>query len=436
MKTNPVDAGKFHVLVIMLHWYPYEGPLMPIYGRIFKALMDRGHRVTIVTSFPHFRKGRKETWEEYRGKFIEVTSWEQARVIRCYVFAPIFDENKPGLLYRALNFLSFNISCMISAVFAGGKADLVFAPSSPPLTNGICAWVVSVLKRCSVIYNVQDMYPDMAEKIGVVRSGILLQLMKMVEKAVYKISYNVLLLTEGMRKNVINKGVLDHKTKVIPNFMDATHIVPLSKRNRFSEKWGLAHRFVVMYAGNIGLPHGTEVIIETADMLKSNPDILFCFVGRGEHKDTIEKLAHKRKLKNIIFVPPQPEEEVPYIWASGDAALITYRKGLADFSVPSKLLAAMLSARPVIAAIDAGSETFKIIKNAKCGLITPPEKPQALVKSILYLYRRNERCTKMGLAGRKYAETHFSKDSIVNAYEALFLDVAGVGTGKRRETIS
>ena len=427
---KPADSGKLDILVIMLYWYPYEGPLMPIYGAIFKGLMDRGHQVTIVSSFPHFRKGRSETWKEYRGKFIEVTRWDRAKLVRSYVFAPVFDSNKSGLVYRALNFISFNISCVISAVFAGGKADIVFAPSSPPLTNGICAWIVSLFKSCPVIYNVQDMYPDMAQKIGVVKSGIFLRMMKVVEKIVYGISDKILLLSEGMRSNIVGKGAPFKKTEVIPNFIASEYAAPFQKENRFSKRWGLNHRFVVMYAGNIGLPHGTEIIVEAAEILKTNPEILFCFVGRGEHKDAIENLVHERKLKNVLFIPPQSEAEVPYIWASGDTSVVIYRRGLAGFSVPSKLLAAMSGARPVIAAVDEGSETFKIIKHAKCGLIIPPETPHAMAKSILYLYKRPERCTKMGLAGRRYAETHFSKASVVNAYEEFFLDTVGFVSGK------
>ena len=427
---KPADSGKLNILVIMLYWYPYEGPLMPIYGSIFKGLMDRGHQVTIVSSFPHFRKGRSETWEEYRGKLIEISRWDSAKLIRTYVFAPVFDQNKSGLLFRALNFISFNLSCVISAILAGGKADLVFAPSSPPLTNGICAWLVSLFKSCPVIYNVQDIYPDMAEKIGVVNSGIFLWMMKVVETLVYRISDKVLLLSEGMRRNIMGKGVSFKKTQVIPNFIDSKFISPLAKDNRFSRKWGLNKHFVVMYAGNVGLPHGTEIIVEAAGVLSKNPEILFCFVGRGEYRNVIEKLVQEKELKNVVFVPPQPEKEVPYIWASADVSLVTYRRGLAGFSVPSKLLAAMSSARPVVAAVDQEAEAFRIIKNAKCGLIIPPESSQSMARSILYLYRRPEFCKKMGLAGKKYAETHFSRESVVGAYEDFFLDTIGFASGQ------
>ncbi len=414
-----------HLLVIMLYWYPYEGPLMPIYGSIFKGLMDRGHRVTIVSSFPHFRKGRSETWEEYRGKLIEVTRWDRAWLIRSYVFAPVFGQTKPGLVYRALNFISFNISCVISAILAGGKADIVFAPSSPPLTNGLCAWIVSRFKRCPVIYNVQDVYPDMAEQMGAVQSGLFLQLLKVLEKLVYRFSDRILLLSEGMRKNVVGKGVPFKKTAVIPNFIDSEYISPLPKENRFSREWGLVDRFVVMYAGNIGLPHGTEVIIGAADILKGHSDILFCFVGRGEYRDALEKLAQKKGLRNVVFVPPQPEEEVLYIWASADVTLVTYGKGLSGFSVPSKLLAAMTAGRPVIGAVDEGSDAFRIISASKCGLSVDPGDAQTMAKSILYLYRRRALCSEMGLAGRQYVEACFSKEKVVNAYEKLFADTNG-----------
>lgn len=411
------------ILVIMLYWYPYEGPLMPIYGAIFKELMTRGHKVTIVSSFPHFRKGRSETWDEYRGKLFEVIRWEKAKLIRSYVFAPVFDQDKPGLMFRALNFISFNISCVISAILAGGKADIIFAPSSPPLTNGICAWIVSLFKHCPVIYNVQDMYPDMAEKMGIVKSGILLGAMKIIERIVYRICDKVLLLSEGMRGNIIGKGVSSKKTEVIPNFIDSEYIAPFPNENRFSKRWGLNDRFVVMYAGNIGLPHGTEIIIEAADILRSNPDILFCFVGRGEKRSVIEKLVQEKELKNVRFVPPQPEEDVPYIWASADISLVTYRKGLADCSVPSKLLAIMSSGRPAIIMADSDSEATAMVQRSECGLHVPPEDPYALVEAIQFLCSRPKIRSKMGQKGREWVKLHYNKSSIVAQYEKLFASI-------------
>ena len=149
-----------------------------------------------------------------------------------------------------------------------------------------------------------------------------------------------------MADNIVGKGVPATKVSVIPNFIDTEKITPLNQDNLFSRKFDLVGKFVVMYAGNIGIPHGVEVLVEAAEKLKMQPKVLFCFVGRGEHKETIRNLAKGKDLPNCIFIEPQPEEVVPYIWATASAGVVTYKKGLAGFSVPSKLLAMMCAARP------------------------------------------------------------------------------------------
>lgn len=421
--NDDLAGGGMNVLVIMLYWYPYEGPLMPIYGALFEDLMAKGHNITIVTSFPHYRKGRSETWDAYRGKWIEISSWKAARLVRCYVYAPVFDSDSRGLFYRALNFISFNISCILAASLYGGKADVIFAPSSPPLTNGICSWLVSLCKRCPIVYNVQDMYPDMAEKLGVLRPGVLLSVLRRFEKWAYRVSNKILTISENMRKNLFNKGIAPDKIATIPNFIDTDFIRPMPQKNVFSEEWGINGRFVVMYAGNIGLPHGVEIIVRTAEILRSESRIEFCFVARGEYKDKIEAMAKSKALGNVRFVPPQPAEMVPHLWASASVSLVTYRKGMADESVPSKLLAIMCSGRPVIVAADEGSETERIIRSADCGLCIEPENPSALAAAILQLFRNGRERKRLGDNGRKYVVEHFRRDRISNEYEKLFLSV-------------
>ena len=411
------------ILVIMLYWYPYEGPLQPIYGAIFKDLIVKGHKITIVTSFPHFRKGRSETWDEYRGKPFEVSKWEGAKLVRSFIYAPVFNSEKSGLIYRGLNFLSFNISSIFAAVFFGGKADVVFAPSSPPLTNGICAWIVSLWKRCPVVYNIQDMYPDMAKKTGLLKNRFILIFLKNLEKIVYWVSIRIMVISEDMRKNIQQKGVPIEKIVTISNFIDTGFIEPASQDNPFSRQWDLTRQFVIMYAGNIGIPHGLEVVVEAAAQLLDEKEIKFCFVGRGEYKEKIENMAVNRKLKNVIFVPPQPEKAVPNIWATASISLVTYRRGLSDDSVPSKLFAIMCSSRPVIAAVDKDTETYRIIKKARCGICVEPEDATALSKAIKHLCRDEGERNRMGKNGRKYVVKHFQKDVIVDQYENVFLEI-------------
>jgi glycosyltransferase involved in cell wall biosynthesis len=408
------------ILVVMLYWYPYEGPLQAIYGPVFKHLMAKGHKITIVASFPHYRKGCPETWDEFKGKLFEESDWKGATLIRSYVFAPIFRSRKLSLLSRALNFISFNISCMYAAIFMTGKQDLIFAPSSPPLTNGICAHLIGLFKKAPFVYNVQDIYPDMAVKLDIINNKIVINTLRYIEDFVYRKAKRLLVISDAMKNNLLLKNVKQDKILIISNFIDTDFIKPLNRDNVFSSRFGLNNKFVVLYAGNVGLPHGIEFVIESAEMLKENRDIVFVFVSRGEHKDKVISKCKSKNLKNVIFLPQQPEHMVPKIWASAEISLVTSRKGLSTYSVPSKTFAIMASGHPVLAMIDENSEVWDLVKKSKSGICVPPERPDILSDAILRLYENNIERNNMGKNGRNYVLNHYSRKIISQKYEDVF----------------
>jgi colanic acid biosynthesis glycosyl transferase WcaI len=416
------------ILVIMLNWYPYCGPLMPIYGVIFKQLLSMGDEITIVTSLPHHHKGSPESYAKNPFRLYEITRWDRAKLIRSWVFAPRFEDEKLSLLARALNFISFNVSSAIAAVLLGGKADVIFAPSSPPLTNGIVAYLVSRFKNCPFVYNVQDIYPDIAVNLGLVRNRLFLLLLKSLEKAVYRLANKVLTISGGMREIIEKKGVPSEKVEVIENFLDPSFFRDERSDNDFSRSFGLHDSFVVMYAGNIGVPHGVEVIVQAAEILRNEPGLKFCFVARGERRAEVERLTRTKGLKNVMFLPPQPESSVPQIWATASVGVISYRRGLAGFSLPSKLFAAMCAARPVIASVDGESETARIIASAKCGMCVQPESPGEIAEAILNLKKSPEIAREMGRNGREYVQEHLRKEVIALHYASLFKGLAATHT--------
>jgi colanic acid biosynthesis glycosyl transferase WcaI len=416
------------ITAVLMYWYPYEGPLMPIYGAVFEDLMKWGHEVTIVSSFPHYRLGKKETWEEHRGRLFQVTNWKGAKLVRSYVYAPVFYREELGLIYRILNFISFNISSMLASILLTGHADVIFAPSSPPLSNGVIAWIVSLFKRCPMVYSVQDMYPDIADKTGLVKSPSILAATQLIEKLVYTISDGVILLSEGMRKKVLRKGIPEEKTDVIPNFFDTDLVKATSRDNAFSRKWGLSARFVAVYAGNMGIPHGAEVIILAAELLEYKEQIVFCFVGGGEYRPRLLELAELRGLKNVLFIESLPYAQMNDVLSSASMSFITYRKGLAEDSLPSKLVASMCCECPVVAAIDEGSEAAHIIQSAQCGIVVPPEDASALSRAVMVLYGDEAMRSGMGKRGREYALTHFKREVMSSKYERTFQSLVRGGS--------
>jgi len=413
------------ILAIFQYWYPYESVLQQLFGRIFDDLSKRGYNITILTSLPHFRKGRREIWDNYRGKFFERDKWKSIDVIRTYVFAPKFSSSKFSMFFRGLNYVSFFLSSLIVGFFQR-KIDVIFAVSSPPLLGGIEAWLLSLIKKAPYVYNLQDVYPDIAIKTGVLKNRSLIKFFKLVETFIYQKTIKLVVLSPRMCEILSKrKRVPLNKIEIIPDFSDTEFIQPMPKENNFSKEYGLNDKFVAMFAGNMGIPQGLEYIIEAAENLKENRDILFCFVGEGEDRQRIMELASKKKLENTIFIPRQPYSRMPEVWAASDIGLVTLRKGISEDAMPSKTFGIMAAGKPVVAMIDEASDVCTMIKKAKCGICVPPESPNRFAEVIKTIYSNPDLRNEMGINGRDYVVKNFSVEAIVQKYEELFLNCIG-----------
>jgi colanic acid biosynthesis glycosyl transferase WcaI len=414
-----------NITILLLHWYPYSGPHTPIYAGLFRELIKRGHKITIISSFPHFRSGSTETWGMFRGKLFDITQWEDATLIRTYVFAPLFKNNKYALVYRSFNYLSFALSSLYAGLMYKGNYDIIITLSSPPLINGIIGSIISVIKHAKSVHNIVDIYPDIAEKSGILKSPSVLFILRLMEKLVYRLNSCLVVLSQKMQQNLEQKGVEANKIAVITDFVETGPFDEVKRNNEFSRRYGLCNHFVLMYAGNIGVPHGVEILLDVADLLKDEENVRICIVGRGEYKDRIVASVAKRGLSNVLFPPRQPDRMVPLIWASADVSVVTYKPGLAEYSVPSKLLFIMASGRASIVSADPDSDACAIVSNARSGINVLPGDAAAIRDAVLYLKRNPRVREEMGRRGQEYVKRHFDKMAVVEKFEKLFLELAG-----------
>ncbi len=409
------------ILVLIQYWYPYESALQPIYGAIFEDLISKGYEITILTSFPHYRKGRNEDWREYRWKFRETGLWNGATVIRTFVFAPRFSSAKLGVLMRALTFVSFYLSSFVAALMLP-KHDLIFVSSAPPLIGAVSAGMLGRLRGTPYVFNVQDIFPDNAVRAGIIKNPFLIRFLDKLEKFVYRRASHITVLSETMKAWVSSRGG-GEKVSVVPNFCDTDFVRPVSKYNEFSVRHGFDRRFVVMFAGNIGLVQSVEHIISAAEILRGYQDIVFVFVGAGENRHGMEELAKNKALPNVLFIDRQPFSEMPNIWGSADIGLVTLLRGIAQSAVPSKTFGIMAAGRPVLAMVDEGSEAWDIVDRAQCGICVPPESPRLLAEAVLRLYKDPEERKKMGASAREYVVANYHRSVISGKYEELFCRV-------------
>ena len=404
------------ILLLTLYFKPDIAANAVIMTELAEDLAKLGHHLTVVTSMPHY--GGNRIWSDYRGKLYTRETFKGLDVRRVYLYVP---QQKENLLGRLLNYATFNTFSTIASTLTG-RYDVVLAPS-PPLTNGLVAFLVSRLRGVPYVYNVQDIYPDVATRLGVLTNPRAIAFFKRMENFVYDKAAAVSVLSEGFRRNLLDKSVPDGKIKVIPNCVDFDLIHPLPRHNDFSAAQGLDDKFVALFAGNVGLSQGLEAILDTAHLLEKQKDILFLIVGSGAAKPGLQEYAKELGLENVRFLPFQPREDLPEMYASSDVCLVPLRRGVATDSVPSKLLTITAAGRPLIASVDKGSDTHRFVQAAECGLCVEPEDPSALAKSILMLYDDPHLREQLGRNGREYVETRYTPKAVARQYAVLLEQV-------------
>jgi colanic acid biosynthesis glycosyl transferase WcaI len=195
--------------------------------------------------------------------------------------------------------------------------------------------------------------------------------------------------------------------------------------NDFRRAQGMDDRFVVLFAGNIGLSQGLERVLEAAELLKGRPEIVFLMVGDGAAKPALLDLSERLRLRNVVFRPFFPYADIPEMYAASDICLVPLKKGITEESVPSKVFSILAAARPLVASVDEGSDTWQLVKESGSGLCIPPEDPKALAEAIMTLHQDQPRAVQMGEKGRAYVVEHFSRKMIAKKYEQLFKKVTG-----------
>lgn len=399
------------IVYVVPHFAPDVAPTGALATQLVDRWAEGGHAIEVVTSLPWYREHSVE--EGYGGTLVrhEDTPW--GRITRLHPF-PAAD--KTNILRRGLSFGGF--STLAAAVGArGDRADVVVA-MSPPLTLGATGWAIAKARHAPLVFNVQDIFPDVVVDLGVVKNRWVIRAAQALERWCYRSADAVTVLSEDLARNVRSKSRRPENVHVIPNFVDTTTITPEPAENAYRAEYGLTGKTVVMYAGNIGLSQSLDIVIEAAGALSYESDVAFVINGQGAKRKELEDKA--RGLPNVTFVDLQPPERLSQVLAAGDIHLVPLRSGLASSSFPSKTYSILAAGRPLIAAIDRGTEIADVIERSGAGLATPPDDAEALTKAIRRLLDSPDEAREMGLRGRRYVEHHVSPAAVAEAYVDLF----------------
>ncbi|HEY76424.1 MAG TPA: glycosyltransferase family 4 protein [Thermoflexia bacterium] len=400
------------VLLITAYFPPDTGSAAHLFYELGKALVACGLEVLVITALPGYHA--QGDLSRYRGRFWLEETLDGVRVARTDVWR--FFRNAP--IGRGL----WQFSCALNFAVRGlvlptPDVALVY---SPPLPLGLTAWMFQRLRRVPFILNVQDLFPQSAIDLGVLKNALLIRLFRSLERFVYHRADLITVHSPGNQEYIVGCGIDKAKITVVHNWIDTEFIRPGERRNAFSRQYGLDGKFVVSFAGVIGYSQDIDVVLEAADLLRGWPEIHFLIVGDGVEKVRLEQKAREMGLPNVQFLPMQPRHRYPAVLQASDVSLATLHAEVATPVVPSKILSIMAAGRPVIACMNLDGDAPRLIEEAQCGYALPPEDPQALAEAVLTLYRDAALREQFGLNGRRYAEKYLSVQAGADRYIRLF----------------
>ena len=410
-----------NILLLTLVFPPDSVSTAILLGDLAQDLRDLGHEITVFTTTPHYNidsdSVRSQSLRQHWGRQLLRSEFSGIPVYHASI-----PKKGKRIGARVLDYLRFHVVGTLAGLVLCRRYDLVLAPS-PPLTVGVSAWVLSRVRRMPFIYNVQEIYPDVAVSLGVLRNSKIIRVMLWLERFIYARARIVVVISEWFRRRLLKKGVPPGKLRVISNFVDTDLIQPGKRLNDFAKAHDLEDKFTVLYAGNIGLTQNFENVLSASRRLSHIHDLVFLIVGDGARRSWLEREVRKGEYPNVKILPYQPKSAVPMVYASSDVCLVPLKGATAQETFPSKIYTIMAAGRAAITAADLDSELTWVTKESGCGWAVPPDDDSALAMAIERAYHHREELLEMGQSGRRYVVEHHSRRVIAKQYDELIREV-------------
>jgi colanic acid biosynthesis glycosyl transferase WcaI len=339
------------------------------------------------------------------------------------VHSTSFDRAR--LHHRAANYFTY-----LARAFRRGirvrRPDVVLCMTDPPLVGDVAYLVARRFRRPLVVVS-QDVFPEIAVRLGRLGNPILIALLRASIGFYLRRADRIVAIGTAMRRRLIAKGAPEERVRVIPNWVDTDAIAPRPRDNPWAQEHGLVDRFVVMHSGNVGHAQNLELLIRAAPNLADVEGLAVVVAGFGARHAHHLALAERLGAQRVSFLPYQPRERLSESLSSADIHYVGLAPGLAGFVVPSRVYGILAAGRPILAAVDADSETAALVQETGCGIVVAPDDLEALVAAIRALAAGEHDLAAMGARGRAYAEREGGLDVAVGRYREVLAETVASG---------
>jgi len=397
-------------LLILTQYFPPEigAPQNRLY-ELAVRLQQKGMDVSILTAMPNYPQ--MKVYEGYTGKWYATEMMSDLTVHRSWIYT----TTSKGIFKRLLNYFSFVFSSFFVGWFKLGKFDYILC-ESPPLFLGKTAYALKKLKGAKLLFNVSDLWPESAERLGLVTNSLFLKLATWLEEFLYQHADLISGQTQGIVHN-ISQRFPSKKIYWLPNGVDLNYY----KADAVQADWRSQQHFkpddfILLYAGIIGHAQGLEVMVNAAQQLKNNEHIKFVFVGSGPEKEKLQALKKQLSLNNVYFFDAVTKKEMPAIIAACNAAIVPLKRlDLFKGAIPSKIFENLAMKKPILLGVE-GEAKDLFITQGNAGLAFTPEDATDLAGKILQLYDNKDRTLQLGENGFRFVQEKFTRDKIANEF--------------------
>ena len=414
----PIAAAQkpLNVLVWGINYAPEAAGIAPYNVALCEYLSAAGHQVHMLTTFAYYPEWTKLSADE--GRWFRTDDVRGVPVHRCWHYVP----RKVSSLKRIVHEGTFVLTSFLRGLTLP-RPDVIFV-ASPPLLLGAAAWLLGKLRRAPCVFHVQDLQPDAAVGLGMLKPSTFTRLLYLLEAFAYEKAARVSGISQGILHAFRQKGVPEAKQVLFPNGFRTPDLSGLPAPGRWRAKQGFApDDFLAVYGGNVGMKQGLEILIEAAALLKEKR-VRLVICGSGAARARIQADIERRRLPNLTLLPMQSDEDFRERMVDTDLCLITQQRGTGQYFFPSKLLSALAFACPTLAVADDDSELATALKDGGFGVRVSPEQPAELAAELDRLARLDPgELRRMGEAGRAFGQ-QFAFEKVLPDFEKVLREVA------------
>lgn len=354
-------------VLLLTQWFDPEPTFK---GLVFaRELVRQGFEVEVLTGFPNYPGGK--VYPGYRIQWLQREVIDGVQITR----VPLYPNHDQSAIKRVLNYASFAASATIYGVFMAKRADVVYA-YHPPLTVGMAASLIKLLRRVPVVYDIQDMWPDTLRATGMLNNARALSVVARVCRWVYRRMDHIVVLSPGFKRLLQERGVPEHKLSVIYNWADEAALA--APVGQVPAAFPQADKFRILFAGNMGKAQALDAVLDAAALLQQRGSrVCWVMLGGGVEVERLKAQAVHRQLRNVVFLPAVPMAEVGAYLKEADALLVHLRKDpLFEITIPSKTQAYMAVGKPLLMAVN--GDAADLVRQSGAGVVAESESAEAL----------------------------------------------------------